>query len=200
MMVALFKKSEPERSGASDNGSSQNKQAESVTPEAQAAYAAALTTLGDKHAAGELDKDLAAAAARRLGRAYHERYVAPPAAADKQTPKIREGQTAKIKQALDAASRVQARLLGKRSTSAEGLRTEVDISAQELQRCLQTLVHALEQSAGAQGASGQVLLTGWEKAVIESAGRLQAAARNAGNLAREHERIAADYKAAFTDR
>lgn len=153
----------------------------------QATYAAAVTALGDKHAAGELDKDLASAAARRLGHVYRERYIAPPAATDEQT--------AKTKHALDAASRVRARLLGRGATSREGLMAEVDISAKELQQTLQNIVKALDQEVSARDPSGQVLPTGWEKAVIESAGRLQAAARNIGNLAREHERIAADYKA-----
>lgn len=186
-MIALFKRFGSEDPNADNGGNSKDKQTEPATPQVQAAYAAAVTALGDKHAAGELDKDLASAAARRLGHVYRERYVAPPAATD--------GQSAKMKDALDAASRVRARLLGRGPTSREGRMTEVDISAKELQRTLLNLIQLMDQQDSASGASGQVLPTGWEKAVIESAGKLQAVARNIGNLAREHERIATDYMA-----
>lgn len=82
-----------------------NNQATHTAQAPDTAYAVALTLLGNEHAAGWLDKDLAVAAAQSLGHVYREKHLVNSGGADGERSR-------KAVQAESAACRIREELVG----------------------------------------------------------------------------------------
>lgn len=156
-----------------------------------AAYAAGLTMLGNKRAAGELDNDLALAAARRLGHLYRQRQSAGD-------PAVAENHLKKVEQIAGAAIQARSQLVGTgRHDVPASLLSELDAAIGALRQYLTDLRKdgdAADQHNKDRPVLEQRLPTGWEPAVMDAAIRLQGIARRIGELASAHAKAVADHE------
>jgi hypothetical protein len=159
------------------------------TPDA--VYAAALTVLANEQAAGRLDKDLADAAAKSLGHAYRERHPINSGGADV------ERNTAV--RAESAAYRIREELVGSRQHGAkDNLSSDLDVAVSDLLQRLRALrrrSNIANRRNGGQPIQDQRLPSGWERAVIDSAVRIQAIVNRMGELAQAHAKAVSEYEA-----
>lgn len=172
-----------------------------VTPDVRAAakvtnpdaiYAAALTGLASELAAGRLDTDLAAAAARSLARGYREKHLANSAdVADRSRTAV---------QAESAAYRIREELVGSGQNGAEdSLLSSLDAAVCELRHLL-TAVRRQGERANRHNngrlIQDQRLPGGWERSVAESTARIQAIMNRMNELAQAHAKAVRIFEAA----
>lgn len=169
----------------------EDRPAEQAAASVDAAYAAGLTMLGNKRAVGELDNDLALAAARRLGHLYRQRQSAGD-------PAIAENHLKKVAQIADAAIQARSQLVGTgRHDVPASLLSELDAVVGTLRQYLTDLRKdgdAADQYNKDRPVLEQRLPTGWEPAVMDAAVRLQGIARRIGELASAHAKAVADHE------
>jgi hypothetical protein len=190
----------PKRERTSQNSTPTGKDAEvkssqdaQAVPTPDAPYAAALTVLANEQAAGQLDKDLADAAAKSLGQAYRERHPVNSSGADEE--RIRTAVRAE-----SAAYRIREELVGSGQHGAKDndLSSNLNAAVSDLLQCL-TAVRKHSDSANKRN-SGQPILdqrlpSGWERAVIDSVARIQAISSRIGELAQAHAKAVKDHEA-----
>ena len=157
-----------------------------------AIYAAALTLLGNEHASGRLDGDLAAAGARGLGQVYHERHLAKGEA-------VAEG-SRKALQTESTAYRIREELVGSgKHGAADSLLSSLDAAVSDLRRLL-TAVRRQGESANRRNngrpIQDQSLPGGWERSVVESIVKIQEIMSRMNQLAQAHEKAVSDFERA----
>lgn len=172
--------------GARNNQAAQGAQAP------DAAYAAALTLLGNEHAAGRLDKDLAVAAAQSLGHVYREKHLVNSGGADGERSR-------KAVQAESAAYRIREELVGSgQHGTKNNLLSDLDAAVSDLLQRL-TAVRQHSDIANRRNSGRPIqdkrLPSDWERAVIDSAARIQALTNRMGELAQAHAKAVSDYEA-----
>lgn len=176
---------------AKDAGVQNNQAADSArTPDA--AYAAALTMLANEQASGRLDKDLAVAAAKSLGDVYREKHLGNSSAADGERSR-------KAVQAESTAYRIREELVGSGQNAAKNnLLSDLDQAVSDLLQHLTTVRKhsdiANRRNSG-QPIQDQRLPSGWERAVIDSAAKIQAITSRMSGLAKAHAKAVSDYEA-----
>lgn len=171
----------------------QNGQPVHPTGNPDAMYVAALTTLRNESAAGQLDKDLAAAAARRLGHVYAEKHLIPG-----RNPVQERNREAE--QAASTARQIREELVGSGQNLASGkLLSELDAAITGLHQQLLE-VRRLSDMANRQNsgrpALDQGLPSGWEQSVVTLTAGIQAITGRIGKLAQMHAKASNDYRTA----
>ncbi len=170
----------------------QNNQVAQAARTPDAAYGAALTLLANEQVAGRLDKDLADAAAKSLGHVYLEKHPINSGGAD-----VERSRTAV--RAESAAYRIREELVGSGQHGAkDNLLSDLDAAVSDLLQRLKTVRQhsdiANRRNSG-QPIQDQRLPSGWERAVIDSAARIQAITNRMGELAQAHAKAVSEYEA-----
>lgn len=156
-----------------------------------AVYAAALTVLGNEVSAGQLDRDLASAAARRLGHQYREKYLINAHGAAQE-------QNAEAERLAVRAYRIREELGGSGPLLPTGkLLSDLDAAANDLRKRLLEVGRLNDLAGNRVGGTpkqDQRLPGGWEQSVIDSAARLQVIADHVGKLTQMHADAFNDYE------
>jgi hypothetical protein len=171
----------------------QNSQAARPAGNPDAVYVAALTTLHNESAAGQLDKDLAAAAARRLGHVYAEKHLG-----SRHNPA--RGHNGEAERAASAARQIREELVGSGQNPAKDrLLSELDAAVAGLHQQLLE-VRRLSDIASRQNSGrpspDQDLPGGWEQSVLNLTTRIQAITGRISKLAQMHAKASDDYRIA----
>jgi hypothetical protein len=164
------------------------------TPSASApnaVYGAALSMLGSEHAAGRLDEDLAAAAARSLGETYREKYLTSDS-------KAAAERTKQAFQAETDAYRIREKLLGSNAAGPDdNLLSSLQSTVAGLHRLL-TAVRRDGESADRRNRKrpiqDQTLPTGWEQSVLEHTAEIRTTISRIDHLVQNHEKAARNFQ------
>jgi hypothetical protein len=181
----------PDAEITSKDGGTPGVSAEDAARNPNTIYAAALTLLGDEQASGQLDGDLASAAAKSLGQTYRKKHLSG-----------NEGIAERSRKALQTESatyRIREELVGSGGHGAEdSLLSSLDAAISDLRRQL-IAVRRQGESANRRNngrpLQDQRLPSNWERPVVESTVKIQAIMSRMNQLAQAHEKAVSDFEA-----